>query len=157
LNEKKPAKKETEENKVEVGKVENSSTPDLDLFWIKFGKKTLKDATVALDERAKFMLTTCASLIVVNFGLLLAFKVQSLSFKVAPQFFLAVSAALFATSFFPVTRPINLQSPDSIESAYNIWIKWKSRWNRYGFILFIIGLMTMAITSLIGNTAGLLK
>jgi hypothetical protein len=150
LSYKKPADIESEKADVEV---EASSTPETDTFWTEFGQQTIKDVITSLDERAKFMITTCASLIVVNFGLLLAFEVHSFSIKVAPQFFLAVSAALFAISFFPITKRVNLQSPDSIENAYNTWMKWKLKCNRAGFFLFIVGLLAMAVTSMTGETS----
>jgi len=43
---------------------------------------------------------TCAALIVINLGLLLAFTVQSVSLEIAPPLFFAISAAVFAISYF---------------------------------------------------------
>ena len=146
MSNKKPANSESGNIDIQV---EESLTPETDTFWTEFGQQTIKDVTSSLDERAKFMITTCASLIVVNFGLLLAFEVQSFSIRVAPQFFFAISAGLFAVSFFPVTRKINLQSPDSIENSYDIWMKWKLNWNRAGFCMLIVGLLAMAVTTMI--------
>jgi hypothetical protein len=134
-----------------IAKVETSTTPDIDLFWLDYGKKTVTDVIEGMDERAKFMITTCASLIVIDFGLLLAFSIEPFSIKVAPQFFFVVSAALFVLSLFPRSRTFDLQVIKQIKSSYNSWISWKLKWHYLAFSFFIAGLLVMAITSMIGN------
>ena len=143
--------KESSTDNVEVNKgkepiVEISERPQEDKFWIDFGENIIKDTIQTLDERAKYIITTCASLIVIHFGLLLAFKVQGLSFKVTPEFFFVVSAALFALSFYPIRKDVIMQSPSDIRDAYKYWINWRQVWHRVGFGFFIAGLLAMAIT-----------
>ncbi len=142
-SDKKPGNEESEV------RVEVSPTPEEDIFWMQFGKDSVKDTIEVLDERAKYMITTCASLIVIHFGLLLAFKVQGISFKVSPEFFLVVASALFAVSLYPIAGHIEMQSPDSVKSAYDTWIKWKLWGHRIGFGFFIAGLLAMTITIII--------
>ncbi len=95
------------------------------------------------------LITTCASLIVIHFGLLLAFKVQGSYYKVSPEFFFVISAALFAISLYPVGRLIRMQSPDSIKGSFRSWVRWKLRGHRVGFGFFIVGLLAMAVTLVI--------
>ncbi|MFY9565940.1 MAG: hypothetical protein WAQ29_06295 [Nitrososphaeraceae archaeon] len=129
--------------------VKISKTAESDLFWIEYGRKTLTETIEVMDERAKFMVTTCSSLIIIDFGLLLAFNTSGISFKVAPAFFFVVAAALFVLSYFPLSKDYNLQVPKDIKSAYDYWRKWKLRWNRIGFGFFLAGLLAVALTSLI--------
>jgi hypothetical protein len=65
------------------------------------------------------------------------------------EFLFVVASALFAVSLYPIARPIEMQSPDSIKNAYDSWIKWKLTGHRIGFGFFIAGLLTMAITVII--------
>lgn len=73
-------------------------SPDEEM-WLEYGKKLMTDSIGGLDERAKFMITTCATLIVVQFGLSFAFKITPFSFTLTPQFFLVISAAFFASHY----------------------------------------------------------
>ena len=125
-----------------------SQNPDVDDFWIGYGKKILEGSINSLDERAKFMVTTCAALIVVNFGLLVAFSAGSALIKVTPQFFFVVSAALFVLSYFPSKVRFNLASPKSVEDVYNISLKWRYGCHISGFVFFISGLLAIALTQL---------
>lgn len=125
-----------------------SPNPDVDEFWITYGKKKLEESISSLDERAKFMVTTCAGLIVVNFGLLVAFSTGYTLVKVTPQFFFVVSAALFALSYFPIRVRFNLASPNSVEDIYYISLKWRHICHIIGFIFFISGLMAIALMQL---------
>jgi hypothetical protein len=137
--------KERREPKVRV-----SQTPDIDEFWRDYGKKSVTDTVYDLDERAKFMITTCASLIVIDFGLLLAFNIASFSIKVTSQFFFAISAACFVMSLFPRSRSFDLQIVSEIKNSYDSWRKWKQRWHCIAFGFFIAALFTITVTSLIG-------
>jgi hypothetical protein len=136
-----PPSKAPEDNVIES---QIALTPEVDKFWIDYGHKMLSTTLGDMDERAKYMITTCASLIVIHFGLLLAFKVQGASFKIAPEFFFVVAAAIFVLSYFPTRIDIDLQSPASIRFAHKLWFTRKLKCHRYGFILFIIGLLAMA-------------
>lgn len=121
--------------------------PEISRFWIDYGKGIVNNTH--LDDRAKNMITTCASLIVVNFGLLLAFRVEPVSVKLTPQFFFAISAALFILSYFPVKRKFYLDIPKSIEASYDSWMLWKLIYHKFGFVFFIAGLFAIAITGLL--------
>jgi hypothetical protein len=123
--------------------------PEINRFWIDYGKGIVNNTLTQLDDRAKNMITTCASLIVVNFGLLLAFNVEPVLVKVTPQFFFAISAALFIPSYFPVKRKFYLDIPKSIEASYDSWMKRKLKWHYAGFAFFIAGLIAIAITWLL--------
>jgi hypothetical protein len=124
---------------------------EIDEFWMKFGHEIVSKQLEGLDERAKFMITTCAGLIVIDFGLLFAFSTPSLSLRVVPQFFFAISALFFSFSYFPRGQEIQFEAPDEIKNAYTTLTNAKIQWHRYGFTLFFIGLLAMAITSLIGS------
>jgi hypothetical protein len=107
------------------------------------------DSVEKFDERAKFMITTCATLIVVNFGLLLAFPVQGISFEIAPPLFFAIAAGVFALSYFPVGPRINLLVPDSVSRVHHIIYSYKLRYHYIGLGLFICGLVLLGIFNMI--------
>jgi hypothetical protein len=126
-----------------------SPNPDFNNFWKKYGKKILKDSINELDERAKFMITTCAALIVVNLGLItFTTPQQVILVKVSPQFFFIASAILFVISLFPHKRRFNLLSPKSIEAAYYSWLRWKLIMHYAGFALFIAGLIALTVINI---------
>jgi hypothetical protein len=147
-NDKIPLKQEPAGDEVVVGE-KPDSPEEINKFWMSYGAEFVKGSIQTLDERAKFMITTCASLIAVNFGLVLAFSAQSSLIKVSPQFFLAISALFFALSFSPKLEKLNLASPGSIERVYNISMEWRLKLHYVGFGFFIAGLFAAAITSLI--------
>jgi hypothetical protein len=130
-------------------RIKISPNPEVNNFWKDQGQKIIGSSLDVLDERAKFMITTCASLIIIDFGLLLAFKIQSIPINVTPQLFFAISAAFFVISYSPVNKRFNLLSPKSIENAYHSWMKWKLLWHYGGFALFLAGLLAFAIISII--------
>jgi hypothetical protein len=126
-----------------------SPNPEFNNFWKEYGKKILEDNISGVDERAKFMITTCAALIVVNFGLITFTSTpQVITLKVSPQFFFIVSAIMFMISLFPHKRRFNLLSPKSIETAYNSWLRWKLVFHYAGFVLFIFGLLALTIINI---------
>jgi hypothetical protein len=135
----------------EIIDAELDKHPEISRFWIEYGKGIVNNTLNQLDERAKNMITVCASLIVVNFGLLLAFEVNPLSINVTPQFFFALSAAFFVLSYFPRKKEFHLDSPTSIEDSYADWTKWKLKWHYIGFGFFIAGLFAVAAVGLSGN------
>lgn len=146
-NDKKALRQEPIDNDVVVGK-KPDSPEETNKFWKSYGTEFVKGSIQSLDDRAKFMITTCASLITVNFGLLLAFPAQSTIIKVSPQFFLAISALFFALSLSPKLEKLNLASPGSIERVYNKSMKWRLKLHYIGFGFFVAGLFAVAITSL---------
>ncbi len=129
-----------------IKKAKFSSNPDVDKFWLEYGKETIKTTLGAMDERAKYMITTCASLIVINFGLLLAFPSQNI--QITPQFFFVVSAAFFAISYFPLKKDFSLFLLKSVKKAYQSWLRWKLIWHYGGFGLFVAGLLALAIANM---------
>ena len=127
-----------------------SGTSELDTFWKECGKKMIIDSIEKFDERAKFMITTCASLIVINFGLLLAFPIQGISFEIAPPLFFAISAGIFAISYFPAGPAINPLAPDSVSRAHAVIFSFKLRCHYIGLILFVCGLFLLGISNMLG-------
>lgn len=125
--------------------------PEISQFWRGYGKGIINNTLSQLDERAKNMITVCASLIVVNFGLLLVFGIRPVSISVTPQFFFAVSAAFFVVSYFPIKKEFHLDAPESVEASYTSWMSWKLRWHYFGFVSFIAGLFAIALTGLLGQ------
>ena len=115
-------------------------------FWIDYGKEGVKNTLSGLDERAKYMITTCSGLIIIEFGLLLSFPSHHI--QVTPQFFFVVSAAIFIVSYFPIKKNLNLFSTKSIKESYQHWLRWKLIWHYAGFGFFVAGLLALAITSL---------
>lgn len=119
-------------------------------FWKDYLNETINKTVEGLDDRAKYMITTCAGLIVVNFGLLLVIDVQKTIVSVTPQFFFAVSTVLFVISYFPIGKKLQRDQPDKIREAYEYWVNWKLRWQYAGFALFLAGLFAIAFVSLAG-------
>jgi hypothetical protein len=149
-NEERAPRQEPVDDEVVLGK-KPDSPEETNKFWKSYGTEFVKGSIQSLDDRAKFMITTCASLITVNFGLMLAFSAQSTLIKVSPQFFLAISALFFALSLSPKLEKLNLASPGSIERVYNKGMKWRLKLHYVGFGFFIAGLFAVAITSLISE------
>jgi hypothetical protein len=145
-NERSPEEEEQEPVSVRI-----SGTSELDTFWKECGKKMITDSIDKFDERAKFMITTCATLIVINFGLLLAFPVQGVPFEIAPPLFFAVAAAIFAISYFPAGPRIYPLVPDSISRVHSIMFGFKLRCHYVGLSLFICGLFLLGISNMIGE------
>jgi hypothetical protein len=123
----------------------------IDEMWLEFGKKLVTDTIGGVDDRAKFMLTTCATLIVVQFGLSFAFQIQAYSLILTPQFFLVISAAFFATSLHDPGRAkaLTLNSIQSLAGFYAQRTWRKSIWNLIGFSFFVAGLLAFAIMTLV--------
>jgi len=129
-------------------RAETSSNPEEDKFWISIGQSLVSHTIDVLDTRAQFMITTSASLLVVDFAaLLITSKIALL--KVSPQFLFAVSALSFMYSLFPKQFAVNPWTPDETKLTYGKIIHRKHRAHVLGFCLFFIGLVLVAITSLI--------
>jgi hypothetical protein len=141
------------DDEIVVGK-KPDSPEETNKFWKSYGTEFVKGSIQSLDDRAKFMITTCASLVTVNFGLILAFSIQSTVINVSPQFFLAISALFFALSLSPKLEKLNFASPGSIERVYNKSMNWRLKLHYMGFGFFIAGLFAAAITSLISELPG---
>jgi len=139
-----------DENSDSRPKIRVSANPELNKFWKDYGQRILGNTIESLDERAKYMITTCAGLIVINFGILIAFS-SSIQVKVTPQFFFVISTALFALSYFPLRGKFNLLSPQSIEQTYNSWVRWKIIFHQFGLGVFVAGLLALAVTNLISK------
>lgn len=128
-------------------KVEKSSNPEEDDFWVSFGKSLISDTIGVLDGRAQFMITTAASLLVVDFAALLFTSKIALA-KISPQFFFAVSALAFVYSLFPRGYEVNPWTPDKTKNTYGAIVSHKQRAHVYGFFLFFIALILVAVTLL---------
>ena len=66
------------------------------------------------------------------------------------EFLFVVASALFAVSLYPIARPIEMQSPDSIKNAYDSWIKWKLTGHRIGFGFFIAAIGSRSNSLVVG-------
>lgn len=128
--------------------VSEAQRPESDKFWKEFGKNTLNESLKRLDDRSTFMITTCAALIVLNLGLVSINTEQNIIINLGPQFVFIISAIFFVFSIFPYKKKFNLQSPSSIESAYNSWLRWKIVFNYLGFGLFLAGLFVMTVVNI---------
>jgi len=133
----------------EEGELSPEEEGELESFWKAYYKTAINDSLSKLDERARYLITTCASLIVIHFGLIIGFKIENISIKIAPEFFFVIAAAAFAFSLFPLSRSIFYQSPASIQEAFTSSLRWRTRGQYVGFGFFIAGLLAMAITALI--------
>lgn len=129
-------------------RVEISSSSEEDEFWILFGKSLITSTIDVLDDRAKFMIRTSASLLVVDFAvLLIALKATILT--ISPQFFFALSVLCFVVSLFPKRYQTNPWTPDETKSIYFRMLNYKRRGHLVGFLSFFLGLILVALTSLI--------
>ena len=135
---------ESDESEVQAKEARN---PEFETFWNTWSQDIIKKILSDLDSRAKYMITTSATLLAVNFGILLVLKFTSVSIVIGPPFFFLLSAAFFVTSFFPVTREINIQAPYESHKAFERWRQWKIKWQKLGFIFFLIGLGVMAVAA----------
>ena len=129
-------------------KVDISSSPEEDEFWITFGQSLISQTINVLDNRAHFMITTSASLLTIDFAILLVVsKIALLS--VSPQFFFAVSALSFMISLFPRKYKINPWTPDETQSTYFRILNYKHRFHLIGFSMFFLALILIAISSFV--------
>jgi hypothetical protein len=92
------------------------------------------------------MITTCAGLIVINYGLL--FAIPNSNINISPQVIFLVSVILFAFSYFPRTKVFHLSRPDTIQSAFQSTVNWKVSFQKWAFVAFFGGLLALAITNL---------
>jgi hypothetical protein len=97
------------------------------------------------------MITTCATLIVINFGLLLAFQVQGIAIEIAPPLLFAISAAIFALSYFPAGPRINPFIPHTIKDAHDKIFGYKLKCHYVGLSFFIGGLF-FGVANMLGET-----
>ena len=127
--------------------VEVSSSSEEDMFWVRFGKTLVSQSIDILDERAKFMITTAASLLAVDFAVLVfASKIGTIN--VSPQFFFALSALFFIVSLFPRSYTVNPWTPDKTKATYSLMLKHKYRFHLVGFLFFFMALILVAASSL---------
>jgi len=131
-----------------VPKVEVSSSPEEDKFWIKFGSKLVSKSINVLDDRAKFMITTAASLLAIDFAVLV-FKSRATAINVSPQFFFALSTLFFIISLFPRHYLVNPWTPDETKTLYREILDHKYNFHKIGFAFFFIALILVALTSLV--------
>ena len=123
-----------------------SPNPNHDLFWLEIGRDLVKGSIETLDKRAEYMITTITALIVIDFGILVAFQVQQYTWKIGPQVLLAVSAFWFFYSLHIKKYEVQLQSPDNIELVYQDIGSRKHKRQNIGFYIFIAALLFMAVT-----------
>ena len=127
-------------------KVEISPTPEEDEFWKSFGQSLISGTISVLDSRAQFMITTSATLLTVDFAILLiASKVTTLT--VGPQFFFAFSALCFMLSLFPRQYKVNPWQPDSTKSIHYKMLNIKRKCHIIGFVFFFFGLILVGLSS----------
>jgi hypothetical protein len=124
-------------------------TDGLGKFWRAYGEEITKNAITSLDERAKYMITTCAGLIVINYGLLFAFPGSNIN--ISPQLIFLVSIILFAFSYFPKSKVFYLSIPNTIQSAFQSTVNWKVSFQKWAFVAFFGGLLALGITNLIDD------
>ncbi len=90
-------------------------------------------------------------LLTVHFGVLIGFNVSGLNFKLVPEFFFILSVLLFTLSYFPRKGQFNLQDSNSIRDSYYLWLDYKIKLHKLGFVMLIIGLVQMTVTVMISN------
>jgi len=129
-----------------VKKVEVALNPEEDEFWLSFGKSLISGSIDILDNRAQFMIRTSASLIAVDFAILvIASKVALLT--VSPQFLFAFSVFCFTRSLVPIRYQVNPWLPDETKSTHLKILNAKHKWHLRGFSSFLLGLILVALSS----------
>ena len=126
------------------------SKPETDPFWLEFGKNTVRETLSNLEERAKFMVTTIAALVVGYSGFLTFTEKFSLVTSF-PPLLLTISITFFIISYFPIAKKFSMKAPDEIKDTYYSWLKWKLYWQYGGYALFIAGLIAILFINLISN------
>ena len=127
-------------------KVEVSPTPEEDEFWLSFGKSLISNSIDVLDNRAQFMVTTSASLIAIDFAILVITSNVGI-FMVSPQFAFAFSALCFILSVVPRRYQVNPWLPVATKYAYFKILNSKHKWHLVGFSFFFFGLVLVAFSS----------
>ena len=117
-----------------------------DEFWISYGQSLVSQTIDTLDDRAKFMITTSASLLVADFAVLLIMSRFALIF-VSPQFFFAFSALFFIFSLFPRQFLVNPWTPDDTKNTYRSLASTKFQFHKIGFLFFFVALLLVALSS----------
>ena len=128
-------------------KVEISSRPEEDEFWLSFGQSLISEAINILDNRARFMVTTSASLVTADFAIILITSKVTL-LTISPQFFFAFSTLFFILSLIPRRYQVNPWLPDETKHTYIEIMNAKHRWHKIGFSLLFLGLLLVALSSL---------
>jgi len=128
-------------------RVQISSISEEDEFWLCFAKSLISKVIDGLDDRAQFMVTTSASLLVADFAILVIAAKESV-LKVSPQFFLALSALSFIASLFPRKYTVNPWLPDNTKQTYSEILNHKIRYHLIGFSMFFIALILIALSAL---------
>jgi hypothetical protein len=120
-----------------------------DDFISDFYLNMLKDQTGKADDRAKYMIVTCAALVVIHFGLLLNFTLESSWYMVIPEYLFLIALAFFAVSFQSIIRKIDINRSDVRQQFVILYlsvIKRKYVWQYLGFGFFVAGLAFISIT-----------
>jgi hypothetical protein len=118
-----------------------------DKYWISFGQTMINQTFEILDDRAKFMITTCASLLVADFAVLVITANIGI-FSMSPQFFFAISSLFFMISLFPRKRTINPWTPDETKGLYEELTNTKYKYHKAGFLFFFLALVSIAFSSI---------
>jgi hypothetical protein len=126
-----------------------SSNPESDIFWVGIGRDLIKGTLDSLDKRAEYMITTITALMAVSFGILIGFQLPNLTFKIAPQFLLAISTLFFFLSLRVRRYVILPQSVDSIRDKYEQIENLKYKWQNLGYYFFIAALLAIAVTYIV--------
>lgn len=137
-----------DEDNYEIDEISFSENQDSDKFWKQWGKDSINTSLGKLDDRAQFMITTCAGLIVADFGLnayLNIFDVLS----VIPQFLFVLSTLFFAASYFPRSQLFHFDRPETLKKNYDDSFSWKIKWQYAGYAVFLIGLIFIIISYMV--------
>lgn len=129
-------------------RVELSSSPEEDEYWITFAKSLISDTIKTFDNRAQFMITTGASLLTADFAVLLVSSNFSL-ITIFPQLFFVLSVFSFILSLFPRQYRTNPWKPDSTKLMYYRLLDNKRKWHLFGFSCFFVGLISITMSSLL--------
>jgi hypothetical protein len=120
-----------------------------DHVMMDMAKKWTENTLGVFDKRAEYLITTIAGLMAINFGIIIAFDITNLLVRLVPNFFLSLSVLFFAASYFPKTVTVYLDAPKTILEAYNESVQRKSLCQKFGFAIFFMGLLSIAVTSTI--------
>jgi hypothetical protein len=120
---------------------------------VDMAKKWYENTLGVFDKRAEYLITTIAGLMAINFGIIFAFNISDFLIRLVPNVFFSLSMLFFASSYFPKTVDVYPDVPDTGLEAYNTSVKRKSKWQKFGFASFFMGLLSIAITSTISMKA----
>ncbi len=131
-------------------KPDNAPPPKSEIeFWRATGESWISSSLSQLDERANWMVTTATGITVADSVLLQILKTVS-AVTVTPNLFFSFAVLFFVVSLFPRKYTISPYMTEKMRKTHSVILEHKLRWHKLGFASLFIGLLFVAISTLLG-------